>query len=188
MSNRKRSSPVKVTMQTDRLELRPPRIDDARALFNAYATDPEVTKYLQWRPAQSVAETEAHIATRIAAAAAGESISWTIRSLNEAYPVGMIELRIDGSEGNVGYVLARSHWGRGIVSEALAAVVEFARSRLWLRRIWGICDTDNQASARVFEKCGFRHAGVRPAMVIHPSVSDRPRDVRYYEIDLVRTL
>lgn len=175
-------------MQTERLELRPPSIDDARALFHAYATDPEVTKYLQWRPAQTLAETEAHIATRIAAAAAGESFSWTIRSLKETHPVGMIELRVDGSEGNVGYVLARSHWGRGIVPEALVAVVEFARSRLSLRRLWGICDIDNRASSRVFEKCGFRYAGTRPALVIHPSVSDRPRDVRYYEIDLVRAL
>jgi [ribosomal protein S5]-alanine N-acetyltransferase len=171
-------------MRTARLELRPLRIEDARAVFDAYATDPVVTKYLAWRPAMTLAETQAALAARIAAAAAGKSSSWTIRKLDEPLPVGMIELRIERDVGNVGFVLARSHWGAGIVPEALAAVLEFAQSDLSLRRIWGVCDIDNRASARVFEKCGFRDAGLRPAAVIHPNLADTPRDVRYFEIDL----
>lgn len=172
-------------MRTERLELRPLRIDDARAVFDAYATDPVVTKFLAWRPAMTLAETQAALAARIAAAAAGKSKSWTIRKLGEPQPVGMIELRVEQDVGNVGFVLARSHWGAGIVPEALAAVVEFAREELSLRRIWGICDVDNRASARVFEKCGFRDAGLRAAAVVHPNLSDTPRDVRYFEIDLL---
>lgn len=171
-------------MRTARLELRPLRIDDAQAVFDAYATDPVVTKYMAWRPASTLAETQAVLAARIAAAAAGKSSSWTIRKLDEPQPVGMIELRVDKDVGNVGFVLARSHWGAGIVPEALAAVIEFARERLSLRRIWGICDVANRASARVFEKCGFRDAGVRAAAVVHPNLSESPRDVRYFEIDL----
>jgi [ribosomal protein S5]-alanine N-acetyltransferase len=184
MSNRRRVLPVNPTMRTERLELQPPTIGDARALFDAYATDSQVTKYLPWHPATRLAEMQAHLATRIMAAAAGESFSWTIRKLDEPAPVGMIELRVDGRDGNVGYVLARSHWGQGIVPEALAAVVEFARNQLSLRRIWGICDIENHASVRVFEKCGFRYLGVRPALVVHPAVSERPRDAHYFEIDL----
>lgn len=171
-------------MRTARLELRPLKIDDARAVFDAYAADPVVAKYLAWRPAATLAETQAALAARIAAAASGKSSSWTIRKLDEPLPVGMIELRIERDVGNVGFVLARSHWGAGIVPEALAAVIEFARTNLSLSRIWGICDVDNRASARVFEKCGFRYAGLRPAAVVHPNLSERPRDVRYFEIDL----
>jgi RimJ/RimL family protein N-acetyltransferase len=172
-------------MRTTRLELRPLNIDDARAVFDAYAADPVVTKYLAWHPATTLAETQAALAARIAAAAAGKSSSWTIRKLDETVPVGMIELRIEQDVGNVGFVLARSHWGDGIVPEALGAVIAFAREQLSLRRIWGICDVDNRASARVFEKCGFRDAGVRSAAVVHPNLSEAPRDVRYFEIDLI---
>jgi ribosomal-protein-alanine N-acetyltransferase len=168
-------------LRTKRLELRPPRIDDARALFDAYATDPEVTRYLPWDPATSVAETAAHVASRLAAMAAGEAHAWTIRMLDEQNPVGMIELRVSATEGNVGYVLARSHWGRGLMPEALASIVEFVRSDLRLNRVWGICDVENFASARVFEKCGFRYVGIRPGCVVHPAVSETPRDARMYE-------
>ena len=45
-------------IHTERLLLRQPRLDDARAIFDGYAQDPEVTRYLTWRPATSIQEDE----------------------------------------------------------------------------------------------------------------------------------
>ncbi len=48
-------------IHTARLTLRGPRMDDAGAIFDAYAQDPEVTRYLVWTPHRSVAETETYL-------------------------------------------------------------------------------------------------------------------------------
>lgn len=65
-------------------------------------------------------------------------------------PSGSIEL---------GYWVARSHWGRGIATEACAALVEIARA-LRLAALEGSYFLDNPASGRVLEKLGFEPSGI----------------------------
>ncbi|MBV8530550.1 MAG: GNAT family N-acetyltransferase [Candidatus Eremiobacteraeota bacterium] len=173
-----------LVLTTQRLELRVPTIDDAQAIFDAYASDPRVTTYMDWRPSQHVTEVAERNAALAPDIAEGKRIPWVIRKLDEERLCGSIELRIEGDEGDVGYVLAASHWGQEIMPEALSAVLQFALERLSLRRVRGICDVENRASARVFEKCGFRWAGRREASVVHPNISDAPRDADCYEIEL----
>jgi ribosomal-protein-alanine N-acetyltransferase len=59
-------------------------------------------------------------------------------------------------EGALGYTLARSHWGRGLASEAARAFVDFGFDELHLRRIVAMVEVGNGASVRVLEKLGFR--------------------------------
>jgi RimJ/RimL family protein N-acetyltransferase len=114
----------------------------------------------------------------------GKRIAWVIRVLDEERLCGKIELRIDGHVGDVGYVLAASHWGRGIAPEATNAALDFAR-RLGLRRITGTCDPDNRASIRVFERCGFRYTGRLKNALVRPALSGEPRDSECYELNLL---
>jgi ribosomal-protein-alanine N-acetyltransferase len=171
-------------LKTPRLELRPPVVEDAQALLDAYASDPRVTKYMDWRPVQHVSEITERLAAFVADTADGKCIGWVIRKLDETAPCGRIDLRISGEEADVGYVLAASKWGQGIMTEALTAVLEFARKHLSLRRVSGTCDPENRASARVFQKCGFRYAGYRERSLVRPSVSDEPRGSACFEIVL----
>jgi len=92
----------------------------------------------------------------------------------------MIELTIDGSNADVGYVLARQEWGRGFGTEALRGVLDFAFSQPAVQRVWAVCDVDNVASARVMEKAGMTREALVPAFIMHPNVSDQPRDVYRY--------
>lgn len=163
--------------------MRPPTLEDAQAIFEAYASDPRVTRYMDWRPCRRASEVEEHLATNIADIAAQKCASWVIRVIDEERLCGRVDLRINGRDGDVGYVLAASHWGRGIMPEAVDAVLEFAKS-IGLRRVTGTCDTENIASARVFEKCGFRYVGTKRAALVRPQLSDEPRDSKGYEIIL----
>jgi RimJ/RimL family protein N-acetyltransferase len=54
-----------------------------------------------------------------------------------------------------GYVLARSWWGRGLMTEVLTEVVEWALSQPPFFRIGAVCDVENIGSARVMEKAGL---------------------------------
>jgi RimJ/RimL family protein N-acetyltransferase len=65
------------------------------------------------------------------------------------------------SEGGLelGYWLARAHWGRGYATEAGLAVIAGARDSLRLERLVSGHFLDNPASGRVLEKLGFRPTG-----------------------------
>jgi [ribosomal protein S5]-alanine N-acetyltransferase len=90
-------------------------------------------------------------------------------------------LRVNDDEGNVGYVLAASHWGQGIMTEAVSAVLRFAR-QIQLRGVTGTCDPENHASARVLEKCGFAYVGRLRNALVRPSLSKEPRDSDCYDL------
>jgi [ribosomal protein S5]-alanine N-acetyltransferase len=93
----------------------------------------------------------------------------------------MLAARIDGRHRvAVGYVLARSAWGKGYVPEALRAVIDVLWTRPEIYRVWAVCDVDNPASARVLEKVGMEREGVLKRYIAHPNVSEEPRDVYCY--------
>jgi RimJ/RimL family protein N-acetyltransferase len=73
--------------------------------------------------------------------------------------IGSIGIDTSGDEPELGYWLARDHWGRGYATEAGRAVIEIARSSLRLPRLVSGHFTDNPASGRVLEKLGFRATG-----------------------------
>lgn len=94
----------------------------------------------------------------------------------------MIELRMQGHRAEIGYVLARSHWKRGYMTEAAHAVVEWALSQPEIFRVWAVCDVENVASAKMLEKIGMRREGILARWIVHPSVSKEPRDCYCYAV------
>jgi ribosomal-protein-alanine N-acetyltransferase len=165
---------------TERLLLRPPRMDDAPAIFSSYAQDEEVTRYMTWRPHRSAAETEEYLRGVLDFPGDGSRLTWAITLRGDDTPRGMIELRTQGHKADFGYVLARPLWGRGYMTEALRAVVDFAFARPEVYRVWAVCDVDNVASARVMEKAGLSFEGVLRRHTVHPNLGPEPRDVRCY--------
>jgi [ribosomal protein S5]-alanine N-acetyltransferase len=167
-------------LTTERLILRPPCGEDARVMFERWTQDPEVTRYLPWRPHASVAQTEAFVQGSIAAFAEGRRLPFVITLRQDEPPIGMIELRLNAFSADFGYVLARSFWGRGYMTEAARTLVYHTLARPSIWRIWAVCDVDNPASARVLEKAGLQREGTLRRYIIHPSVSPEPRDVHLY--------
>jgi RimJ/RimL family protein N-acetyltransferase len=167
-------------ISTDRLVLRRPVDADASAIFEGYGQDPDVVRYLMWRPHASIADTRAFLATRHAGWASGTDLTWALTLGDEDRLIGMIGMRPRGFKHDIGYVLARSHWGRGLMSEAATAIVALALTDPACYRVWALCDADNRASARVMEKAGMSFEGVLRRWVVHPNVSDAPRDALCY--------
>ena len=93
---------------------------------------------------------------------------------------GCIAARKDENGVQLGYLLARSHWGMGLMTEAISAVVRWAFSDPSVFRVWAVCDLENRPSARVLEKTGFEREGVLKKWSLHPNVSDVPRDCYCY--------
>lgn len=144
-------------LETERLILAAPAADDAGEIFQRYATDPDVTRYLGWPRHQSIDDTLGFVAFSDA--------EW------DRWPAGpyLIRARVDGrllgstglafsrdGEAMVGYALARNAWGHGYATEALRAMVDLSR-RLGLVRLYAPFHVENVASQHVLEKCGFTH-------------------------------
>jgi len=169
-------------IQTERLNLRRPRRGDAQAIFEAYAQDPEVTRFLTWKPHKKVSDTEAFLERCIQVWEAGTDYPYVITFIKQDAPVGMIEIHVRGFKLEIGYGLARSHWGKGFMTEALRKVIEFGFSQPHIFRIQSTCDVENIASARVMEKSGMVYEGMLRRFVLHPNISSSPRDVFIYSI------
>lgn len=169
------------TLETPRLLLRPPRMSDAQTIFDAYGQDAEVTRYVTWRPHQSVRETEEYLRRCLNDSGTGARFVWAItpRGGDDAL-VGVIEARVNKHKAECGYVLSRAQWGRGIMTEALTAVIEFALRLPGVYRVAAVCDAENTASARVMEKAGMTYEGTLRRFILHVNLGDEPRDALCY--------
>ncbi len=161
---------------TARLHLRPPVIEDADVLFATYTQDPEVTKYLMWRPHDSAETTRDFVRRCLEQWQDGPTYSWVILTQLDDQLVGMIDLEIHGFRAEIGYVLAKRFWGQGYMTEAVRGLIDWALPQPDIYRVWATCDVENLASARVLEKAGMQREGLLRRWILHPNVSDTPRD------------
>ncbi len=167
---------------TRRLILRTPKMSDARSIFESYATDAEVTRYLPWQPHKRVRETREFLKVCAARRKSGREFQWAITLKGKDRVIGMVACRPEGHKANIGYVLGRAHWKRGLMTEAVRAVVARALEAPEIYRVWATCDVDNIGSARVLEKCGMRREGILRGWIMHPHVSPVPRDSYAYAL------
>jgi len=156
-------------------------LDDAEAIFETYAQDADVTRFLTWRPHRTIGETRDFLQSRLDAWRKRSGFTWAI-TLRDQTLIGGIALRIYGRKADVGYVIARPFWNQGYASEALQAIVDWALAQPEIFRVWAVCDIDNVASARVLEKVGMQREGVLHSWIMHPNLSDKPRDCLCYAI------
>jgi [ribosomal protein S5]-alanine N-acetyltransferase len=170
-------APAPITLSTARLTLRKPAPDDAQAIFDAYSSDPEVTRFLSWPTHEHVDRAHAFLQRCEAVWRDAKAFPWAI-TLGRSI-IGMIEARIDGHRAEIGYALGRKQWGRGYASEAARAVVAWALAQPTVSRVWAYVDTANVASARVLEHTGMTREGVVRAWYAPPAL-DGPRDCFMY--------
>jgi RimJ/RimL family protein N-acetyltransferase len=168
--------------ETERLLLRPPRCADAPLAFASYTSDPEVPRYMIWRPHQSLAETEQFLRRCEDDWETRSAFPWSLRLKSDGSYAGMLTARIKGHAVDIGYVLARRLWRRGLMSEAVGGLVRWALAQPEIFRVWAVCDVDNVASARLLESVGMRLEGTLRRFIFHPNVSDSPRDCLCYAV------
>jgi RimJ/RimL family protein N-acetyltransferase len=168
------------SFQTRRLFLRWPVIEDARAIFEDYATDTEVTRYLTWLPHRELGTVVDFLSTAIARNESGDSYCWALTLPGDDRVIGMLAARVGSHMTNIGYVLARKHWGNGYMPEAVSQLSGWLLQQPGMFRVWAVCDTANVASTRTLEKSNFEREGLLRRWIIHSGCSSEPRDCYVY--------
>jgi len=169
-------------LRLERLRLREWREDDWRAA-HAYASDPEVVRYMDWGP-NTKEETRSFIAASMWAAQATPRTRYDLAvTLSEgAEVIGGCRIWIESAEhrdASIGYSLARAHWGHGYATELARGLIRFGFETLGMHRIWAIVEPENTASARVLEKAGMQREG---RLRDHRYAKGRWRDSALYAI------
>jgi RimJ/RimL family protein N-acetyltransferase len=147
---------------TEHLELREPRMADARALFRDVYGDPEVMRWVAGGPLPDLAATRQALATFRAHQRAHGFTWWTVveratgRVVGDA---GLFSYAGTGPEVEVGYTFARDAWGKGYATQAAVASLEAAFDVLAVPRVLAVVRPENGASQRVLEKAGMRRDG-----------------------------
>jgi RimJ/RimL family protein N-acetyltransferase len=171
-----------VQIETERLLLRKPRLEDARAIFDGWAQDQEVTRYLTWHPHERIEQTQEFVQGCLRAWEGERRFPYMITLKGTGEVIGMIDPRIEGSKAAIGYVAAHAHWGKGYVPEATRAIIDWTFQQPSIYRIYATTDLENVASRRVLEKVGMQCEGVLRKYILHPNISDVPRDSYIYAI------
>lgn len=123
-----------VTLQTERLLLRPFSTADAQAMYDNWATDPEVTKFLTWERHRSVQDTLAFLSSLDYNKP--DVYQWAI--VYQGVVIGSISItEIDENAriGAFGYCIGRSFWRQGIMSEAVQALLPFLFDEVGFHRV-----------------------------------------------------
>tara|TARA_E500000318_G_C3506749_1_gene190584 strand:- start:173 stop:721 length:549 start_codon:yes stop_codon:yes gene_type:complete len=168
-------------IETERLTLRKPRLEDAEEIFAAYSADPEVTTFLTWKPHDNPQQTRGYLGACLDEWSSGSGYPYvlTLKAERDA-PIGMIHARMNDHGANMGYVLAKKFWNKGYMTEALICLSDLLLSEKSIFRVSSYCDVDNAASAFVMEKSGMLFEGVLKRYSPLTNNASEPRDCRMY--------
>jgi ribosomal-protein-alanine N-acetyltransferase len=161
-----------------RVVLRPPVLDDAGALFQRVARDPEVTKYLLWAPHRDVAATRRVITEKMNVG--DDERTWAIELKHSGDVVGLTSCRRAARSVEIGYCLGRRWWGKGLMSEVLGLLLNALQADREVYRVWATCSPDNERSARTLESVGFVLEGRLARHAVYPTMGPEPQDSLLY--------
>lgn len=151
-------------IETERLRLRKIKLSDAQMMFDNWANDAEVSKYLKWLPHESIETSKKLIKIWLKELQNDDCYKWCIELKETNQVIGTIDVVniIESIDCAVmGYCLSRKYWNHGMMTEALSAVQKFLFEEVEFNRIEAYYLAANPASGKVMEKSGMKYEGIR---------------------------
>lgn len=147
-------------IETERLILRPFTENDTEAVFNC-CQNPNLGNNAGWKPHDTLEESLKILQTIFIP----QKDTWAITRKEDRLLIGAIGIlpdpkRENSNAGMIGYWLDEAQWGKGYMSEAVCAVLDYGFNKLGLTLISANCYPQNKRSQRVLEKMGFTYEGI----------------------------
>lgn len=157
------------TLESDRLILRPMRVDDVQDMYD-YAKRSDLTKYLLWSAHQSQAYTKEYLKYVVKRYKAGAFYDWAVVEKSSGRMIGtcgFTSIDIEHRRAEIGYVINPDFQRNGYAPEAARIVLEYGFSVLELHRIEARFMKDNEASLKVMRAVGMSFEGyLRDSMLV----------------------
>jgi [ribosomal protein S5]-alanine N-acetyltransferase len=150
------------TLETERLVLRKITLSDADDVFE-YASDNNVSKYTTWESHITKEDTLAFLNVVIKKYENNQPSEWGIiyKETNKFIGTcGWVYWNVAHNRAEIGYVLSREFWNKGVMSEVVKQIINFGFNNMNLNRIEARCVIENGGSERVMQKVGMTHEGI----------------------------
>lgn len=147
---------------TKRLKLRPFKLSDAQYIYKNWASSEKVAKYVTWNAHESIEVSTAFCVDRVKHSGRVDSFDWVIELTELGEPIGSIgAVKVDTEkrEVTIGYVIGEQWWNKGIMTEALEAVLAYLIFVVGFDTVVADHVVENAASGRVMQKCGMKKIG-----------------------------
>ncbi len=150
-------------LESQRFILRPFQKDDAKAMFERWVSDEEVTHFLTWKPHQNIQVTQQILDDWIKQYQNLNYYNWAIIIKDyDHLPIGnisVVEVNEKTHLAVIGYCLSRQYWHQGVMSEVLDRVIDFLFNEVGFECIQSHHDPLNPHSGQVMLKCGMTYEG-----------------------------
>lgn len=167
-----------IVLETERLVLRKIKKDDYKAIFDNWASDSEVAKYLTWNAHKNYEDTKKLVNKWLCDYEKDYTFRWIVTLKDDNTPIGMIDLinvSIGESKAEIGYCYGRKWWGNGYATEALTKVLEYVSSEI--EYLYAMYVKENPVSGKVMQKAGMSYAG---CLKLYAKVQGFREDVHVY--------
>ena len=151
-------------IETERLLLRRFTVEDAPKMYENWASDGEVAKYLTWPAHKSADATAELLAVWTAAYEKMDCYNWCMQLKEDGELIGnisVVQIKEQIECAVIGYCIGRKYWHQGFTSEALKAVMDFLFDEVGVNRIEAYHDVRNPHSGQVMKKCGLLYEGTK---------------------------
>ena len=152
-----------VTLETERLILRRFIMNDVTDAYNNWLSDPDVAMYMQWDAHTNIKQTQEWIAKYyVGNYEKNDYYRWAIALKEDNRVIGSVGFNIEreyDSVADVSYALCKRLWNKGIMSEALTAVIAYALKEVKINRLEAFHAVANPGSGKVLQKAGMKFEG-----------------------------
>ncbi|MSS45489.1 GNAT family N-acetyltransferase [Cutibacterium sp. WCA-380-WT-3A] len=165
-------------IQTDRLALRRWSVDDAQQMYDNWASDPEVTRFVTWPPHPNIDATRSLLTGWVHDYDRPSTFNWAVW-LGDVIigQTAVVNLETEVDLAEVGYCFGSRWWNHGYATETLKAVMAYLFDAADVNKVEARHDPANIASGKVMEKAGMVPEGLRRACIVG---STGPRDAQYH--------
>ncbi len=152
------------TIETERLVLRRFEAEDTRDMYNNWACDDEVNRYMTSISLTDPSQAEKAIGNWKLRYDNIEFYHWNItlkaeEDVKSAGFVCVVANDNDAQKAELGYCIGKKWWNCGYMTEAVSAVTKYLIDEIGYNRVEVQHDTDNPASGKVAQKCGMQYEG-----------------------------
>jgi [ribosomal protein S5]-alanine N-acetyltransferase len=169
------------SIATPRLNLRKFKEADAQDMFH-YASEPDVSRYVPWEKHNTIEDSIEFLNYILKQYKEAKLAPWAIEYKETKKVIGTIDFvawSTIHSRAEIGFILSKEYWGKGLILEAASKVIEFGFTKMGLNRIEAPCMVENIQSQRVLQKLGMRLEGIAREKYF---IKGKVRDMALYSI------
>ena len=152
-----------VELETERLILRRFTLNDAESVFENWASDDEVTRYLTWPTHRNTDASRTYMEFCVKGYDDLSFYQWGIELKETRELIGnisVVKIFDETDSLELGWVIGREYWGNGYTAEAASKLVDFLFEKVGANRICAEHDVNNPNSGRVMQKAGMKFEGI----------------------------